>query len=613
MSDRVGQQLDKYRLVRLLGQGGFAEVYLGEHIYLKTFAAIKVLSGTLMQADVEAFQQEAQRIAALKHPHILRVLDFGMDASTPFLVLEYAAHGSLLDRHRRGTRVALSTVVSYVKQIAQALHYAHDARLIHRDVKPANVLLDDRDTLLLSDFGIATIAHHTSTMRTSNYAGTAAYTAPEQFMGKPVPASDQYALAIMVYEWLCGELPYQGAPHEVGMQHLMAPIPSLLERNNTLPPQIEAVVHQALAKDPKQRFATIPDFATALERTSQPASAPTVYAAPQPQVQQAKPPLPPTISATPAPGTTLLTYTGHSGSVTSGSVTSGSVTSVAWSPDGTRLASASYDKTVQVWDARTGGRPLLTYTGHSKEVMSVAWSPDGTRLASASYDKTVQVWDARTGRTPLLTYIGHSNAVWLVAWSPDGTRLASASSDKTVQVWDARTGSRPLFTYKGHSNAVWFVAWSPDGTQLASAGEDKTVRVWNARTGGRPLFTYKGHSGYVHGVAWSPDGTRLASASWDNTVQVWDARTGGRPLLTYTGHSNSVQSVAWSPDGTRLASASHDKTVQVWDTRTGGRPLLTYTGHSEWVVSVAWSPDGTRLASASWDNTVQVWQGLPRE
>ena len=123
-----------------------------------------------------------------------------------------------------------------------------------------------QDTVLLSDFGIATIAHYTSSMRTSNYAGTAAYTAPEQLMGKPVPASDQYALAIMVYEWLCGALPYQGAPHEVGMQHLMAPIPSLLELNNTLPPQIEAVVHQAMAKDPKLRFATIVDFADALEQ-----------------------------------------------------------------------------------------------------------------------------------------------------------------------------------------------------------------------------------------------------------------------------------------------------------------------------------------------------------
>jgi serine/threonine protein kinase len=278
MPNWVGQQLGNYRLIRQLGKGGFGQVYLGEQIYLKTHAAIKLVledSGDGKQAEAfkAAFLQEARRIAALRHPHILRVLDFGMEASTPYLVMEYAAHGTLLERHPRGTRVSVDQVVSYTTQLAQALHYAHEARLIHRDVKPANVLLDERDTVLLSDFGIATIAHHTSSMHTGAYAGTAAYMAPEQLQGKPVPASDQYALAIMVYEWLCGQLPYQGDPIAVGMQHLTAPLPSLRQHTPELAPSIEAVVHQAMAKDPRQRFATALDFATALERAAQPTSA----------------------------------------------------------------------------------------------------------------------------------------------------------------------------------------------------------------------------------------------------------------------------------------------------------------------------------------------------
>ncbi len=585
MANQVGQQFGNYRLTRLLGSGGFAEVYLGEHVYLKTQAAIKVLQTHVNPNEFQDFLTEAQTIAALKHPRIVRVLDFGVQSTVPFLVMDYAPLGTLRDRHPSGSQLPVSTILPYVKQIAQALQYAHDHQLVHRDIKPENMLVETANEVLLSDFGIAIIAHKTQSLSTQEAIGTVSYMAPEQIKGKARPASDQYSLGIVVYEWLCGVRPFEGTTAiEVAMSHLTDPPPPLRTKVPTIPVEVEAVVLKALAKEPQQRFASVQTFAEALEQASQPAK-PTVRSASPPQRASVSPP----------PGTLLCTYRGHS---------SGELT-VAWSPDGSRLASAGGDETVQVWDTQMG-QCLLTYTGHSDWVVSVAWSPDGNRLASADSGKTVQIWDARTGQR-LLTYTGHhSPSLFSVAWSPDGSRLASAGGDETVQIWDARTGQR-LLTYTGHTNAVYSVAWSPDGDRLACAGgyRDNTIQVWDARTG-RTILVYSGHSDTVWSVSWSLDGTRLASGSEDKTVQVWNAADGGN-VFTYRGHTDWVNSVAWSPDGNRLASAGKDHTVQIWDARTGQR-LLTYTGHSKSVSSVAWSPDGNRLASAGEDHTVQVWQ-----
>ncbi len=274
MADRVGQQLGNYTLTRLLGEGGFAEVYLGEHLYLKTQAAIKVLQTRLSAGDdMQSFLQEAQTIARLSHPNIIRVMDFGIAGDTPFLVMEYAPNGTLRQRHPRGQRVPLATILPYVKQIADALQYAHEEQhLIHRDIMPENMLLGRRGEVLLSDFGIALVAQSSRSQRTQEAIGTVAYMAPEQIQGKPRPASDQYSLAVVVYEWLTGDCPFRGTFTELCTQHMFAPPPPLSQKLGMVPPAVEQVITRALAKDPKQRFESIALFARALEQAAAAAS-----------------------------------------------------------------------------------------------------------------------------------------------------------------------------------------------------------------------------------------------------------------------------------------------------------------------------------------------------
>jgi eukaryotic-like serine/threonine-protein kinase len=269
VADRTGQQFGNYRLIRMLGRGGFAEVYLGQHIRLNSLAAIKILHTHLTEKDTEGFLLEAQTIATLVHPHIVRVFDFDVDEGVPFLVMDYAPNGSLRLLHPKGVRLPLATVITYVKQIADALQYAHEQKLIHRDVKPENMLVHRNHEIIISDFGLVLIAQHTSSQSTKEMAGTIPYTAPEQLQGKPRMASDQYSLGIVVYEWLCGACPFQGTALEIATQHLVVPPPSLRAKNPKIPTGVELVVLKALAKEPQQRFTQVIEFATALDQAYQ--------------------------------------------------------------------------------------------------------------------------------------------------------------------------------------------------------------------------------------------------------------------------------------------------------------------------------------------------------
>ena len=279
----------------------------------------------------------------------------------------------------------------------------------------------------------------------------------------------------------------------------------------------------------------------------------------------------------------------------------GSIHSIAFSPDGTKLASEAGGNTIHLWDV-ANGKEIAVLSGHSEPVLSVAFSPDGALLASGGLDHTVRLWNVASGKG-ILVLSGHEGAVNSVAFSPDGAKLASGSSDKSIRLWNVRNGYEITALY-GHEKEVKYVAFNPVGTMLASGAADRGVVLWNVAH--LEVFqSLPGHRSVINSLSFSPNGTLLASGSSDKSVLLWDAKS-GRKLLTLSGRVDEVHSVAFSSDSKWVAAGSSDKSIHIWKVASGDE-IAVLSGHQNAVTSLAFSPDGTRLASGSTDNTIRLW------
>lgn len=632
------QQFGNYRLLRLLDSGGFADVYLAEHIYLKTLSAVKVLQMQLFDEEQQQrFLEEAQTIARLKHPRVIQVVDFGVENAVPFLVMTYAPNGNMRQRYPTGSRLPLNLVVHYIKQAAEALHYAHNQRLIHRDMKPENLLLDANNNLLLSDFGIAIVARSSHSQSLQDIVGTAIYMAPEQIRGYPRPASDQYALAVLAYEWICGVPPFEGNTYiETAKLHLIAPVPHPTMKEPMLPGSVEAVLLRALAKDYHQRFESVQDFANALERAYRlnimPQPAPRISREEQEERETARPQTERVRENGRVSRRLIVTTLGSLG------VLSAAGGFLGWK----LLSNQPQEQYPAVWQQtpvpvtdNTLGQTKLIYERlentniNEFAIDTLAWSHDGTHILSAGSTEfssniahvgLMTTWNPSNGVTFLAnnTYTGPEyHRGQGAAWSPDGKRIAATTSytidhasfvtENTfftgVHVLDALTNKRLQFW----PVSCYALAWSPDGQTLALAGTDKTLQLMlvNASSG-EILLSYYVDSLYVPGaiLAWSPDSRYIAS--YGKEIRIWEAAT-AQSISQYKskGSPASDLALAWSPDGKHLAS-SWGSEVHISTTLTG-KQVLAYKGHVKNVRAIAWSPDGSKLATGGEEATVQIW------
>jgi WD40 repeat protein/tRNA A-37 threonylcarbamoyl transferase component Bud32 len=648
-----------YRVIKRLSvEGGFSITYLAEDIdklnekcVVKQLAP-KIQETGMLQKAVKLFKQEAQRLQELgEHPQIPHLLAYFEQDNYLYLVQQFIDGQNLLKELQQRGKFNEREIRELLLDLLPILKFIHEHGVIHRDIKPQNILRRQSDgRIVLIDFGASKLLTATVQAKIGTTIGSHGYTPIEQMQdGEAYPASDLFSLGATCFYLLSGISPYK-----LWMQHGYSWVASWWQYLNnprrdevSLSVELGMVLDKLLKTDIQQRYQSADEVIKDLTHQALPLSVPPTILSGSSPTQTVQPRTKPKNRLMVNAGVMLLAIAGiwyfqsrqaaitqssqpnQPGDTIAGNSEQPStlkghasdVNSVAFSPivpnlpnQGVQkgiLASGSDDKTIKLWNLGTQ-KKIFTLAGHSGWIWSVAFSPDGQILASGSADKTIKLWNLLTGKE-IRTLKGHTAGVASVAFSTDGKTLASASLDQTIKLWNLQTG-KEIRTLKGHTAGVASVAFSSDRKTLASGSWDKTIKLWNLDTA-KTIRTLKGHSDWIISIAFSPDGASLASASKDKTIKLWNLVT-GEATRTLKAHTDKVNSLAFIPgtgynkslEEATLVSGSNDNTIKMWDLKTG-KEIRTLKRDSGYIYSVAISPDGqTIVGGGSADNLIKIWQ-----
>jgi hypothetical protein len=587
---------ERYQVVRLLGTGGMGAVYEALHLVMQRPVALKVIKRayTADLTAVERFRREVRAAARLSHPNIVAAYDAENVGDTHFLVMEFVAEKSLASVLKEHGPLPVALACEYIRQAALGLQHAHERGMVHRDVKPDNLMLTADGTVKVLDFGLATLlvdGGAEGLTGTSVIMGTPDYMAPEQAEDahKADSRADVYSLGCTLYHLLAGEIPYPAPTSLLKiLAHREQPVPPVRRKRPDVPEGLARVLARMLAKNPKDRYQTAGEVAAALVPFTQ------VVKTPPRKKRRA---------------VSVLAAVLFIGVVIAGAAvyhiqTGKGELVITTESDDVKVVITRGGKLVDVIDTKTDKQIRLALRSGEYD-LELKGAPEGLKL---NIDKVTLKrgeqtlakieYVAKVSEISEIRSFGRDNPrIVRMALSPDGQKLLTGRSDGEATYWDIRTG-KEIHRLRRKDGQVYGVAFSPDGKKLLTSGSvDTQIYVWDASTG-KELKRLPGHTGQVACLAVSPDGRMVASAAWErHGLGLWNLDTG--KLMTWLGdHPGGLNCVAISPDGKQIATGGLDGKVWLWDVKNR-KEVHCLIGHTERVTAVAFSRDGNRLLSGS--------------